>query len=219
MEIAREPQPLVIGRTRAELLIENAKLIAHAVDVRCEGPELIAVLDANVTAEVAFSDPLDAGTDRAKWAEDREGDHESKNERKEKTCPRKREDDDLRSGVRVPSIRNTLSDLRVGTVDELVGEQSQPVAEWCYLHRLRRFGLSDPACGHEVERSCRRGRKGSLDAANSSDRISLFGVDVSKPIEAVARRSYLPERRVDTDRLRQSYRSGKRVQLSRRRQA
>src|SRR5207245_10190001 len=162
---------------------------------------------------------LEERGDAAQRAEDREGDNQSKNERKEKTCPRKRDHDDLRSGVCVPSIRNTLGDLRVSTVDELVGEQSQPVAEWCYLHRLRRFGLSDPACGHEVERACGRGRKGSLDAANASDHVSLFGVDVSKPIEAVARRSYLPERRSDSDRLAQSDRSGKQVQLRRRRQA
>ena len=219
MQIAGQAQAFLVSGTQSFLNVENTELLAHAVYVGRERPQLIAILDAEVPAEIALCDALDAGADCAKWAEDREGDHESKNEREEKTCPRKRDYDDLRSGVCVPSIRNTLDDLCVGAVDELVGEQSQPIAEWCYLHRLRRFGLSDPACGHEVERSCRRGRKGSLDAANSSDRISLFGVDVSKPIEAVARRSYLPERRIDTDRFMQSDRPGKRVQLGRSRQA
>ena len=121
MQIAGEAQAFLVGGAHALLLVENTELIAHAVDVRRERPQLIAVLDAELPSEIAFGDARHTHADRSQRADDRERDRKAEQERKDKTRSCEAKHDELRAEIRVTGVANALSDLSVGTIDELVG--------------------------------------------------------------------------------------------------
>ena len=74
VQIAGEAQAFLVGGPHALLLVENTELLAHAVYVRSERPQLIAVLDAELPGEIAFGDARDTRADRAQGADYRERD-------------------------------------------------------------------------------------------------------------------------------------------------
>src|SRR5258705_1058698 len=114
---------------RLELFIEEAELVVHAVDVRRERAQLVAILDAHVLSEVTGRDPLDSAANRSERTADGERKREADYDGERDAGRGEAENDRPRLRVGLAAALDAVSDLRLGAGYERVREALDPIRQ------------------------------------------------------------------------------------------
>jgi len=192
----REELGLVAVR-RLQVGVQPTELVVHAIDVRRQRPQLIAVVDADVAREIAGGDALDTGADRADRPDDREAQREAEDECKGEAQSSEREHDALRPRVGLAVVLDALHDIGLRSIHELTREPLEPIGHGCDLRGLHALRLHGVAGLHKIEGLCVQRRELIVRRDDARDEVALPARDELKAIDAVSGEPELPDGRID----------------------
>ena len=119
-----------------KLLIEPPELLAHPVDVGRQRAQLVAIDDMDALREVAGRNLVEPSFDLLDRPDQRPGDGIAEGEGERDAAEREGNDDVLRAFVRLLARFDTRDHVRLGLVDQLVGQTLEAVGQGCGLCRL-----------------------------------------------------------------------------------
>ena len=169
-----------------ELLVEPPELLAHPVHIVGQCAQLVTVDDMDALRKFAGRHLVEARLDLLDRPDQRPGDGIAERERQRDAAERERQHQRLRGGVVAGAGLDAGDHVRLGLVDELVGQALEPIGERAGLLQLGRPRLGGTAAADQLHDLRHHRDETVVVAAELLEELDLVLGHELQPVHVVA---------------------------------
>jgi hypothetical protein len=177
-----------------QLRVQAAELLAHPVDVSRQRTGLVAIDDVNALGEVAGRDLVKLRFDLLDRSEHRPGDGVTQRQRQRDAAQRKADHDPLRFVIGLRARLDAGDHIRLGLVDQLIGQPLELVGERGRLLHLGFPRLGGAAAADQLDDPGHHINESVVIAAKLFDQVRFVLGHEFQPIDVVAELVELAQR-------------------------